>query len=46
MERLKSSTTVTTLKKGDVSFTFPGEGHSITNLKDEPMTFMAMIIYE
>ena len=38
--------TVTTLKKGDVSFTFPGEGHSITNLKDEPMTFMAMIIYE
>ena len=31
---------------GDVTFTGPGEGHSLTNKKDEPVKFVALIIYE
>lgn len=38
--------TITTVKAGDITFTGPGEGHAITNRKDEPMSFMAIILYE
>lgn len=37
--------TVTTIKAGDITFTGPGEGHSITNHKDKPVRFMAIIVY-
>lgn len=37
--------TVTTLHPGDVTFTGNGEGHSITNRKDEPVEFIALILY-
>lgn len=37
--------TVTTLHAGDITFTGPGEGHSITNHGDEPVRFMAIILY-
>lgn len=38
--------TVVTVKAGDVTHTRPGEGHGITNLKDEPMEMMALILFE
>lgn len=38
--------TITTVKAGDITFTGPGEGHAIINRKDEPMSFMAIILYE
>ena len=38
--------TITTVTAGDITFTGPGEGHAITNRKDEPMSFMAIILYE
>ena len=38
--------TITTLYPGDVTFTNPGEGHAITNHKDEPVVFIALILYE
>lgn len=37
---------VTTLHAGDVTYTGPGEGHSITNHRDEPAYFIALILYE
>ena len=36
---------VTTVKTGDVTFTGSGEGHSIINKKDEPLTFLAIILF-
>lgn len=36
---------VTVLKAGDVTFTGPGEGHGIRNLKDEPLRFVAVILF-
>jgi mannose-6-phosphate isomerase-like protein (cupin superfamily) len=38
--------TITALHPGDVTFTGPGEGHSITNRGDEPVYFIALILYE
>ena len=38
--------TVTTIKAGDVTFTKPGEGHGIKNLKLEPLKFVAIILFE
>lgn len=38
--------TITTVKAGDVTFTDDGEGHSITNKKDEPVEFIALILYK
>ena len=38
--------TIKTVRAGDVTFTGPGEGHSLTNKKDEPVKFVALIIYE
>ena len=43
---LNDNGTITTVKAGDITFTGPGEGHAITNRKDEPMSFMAIILYE
>jgi len=37
---------VTTVRAGDVTFTGDGEGHSITNLRDEPAKFIALILYK
>ncbi len=37
--------TVTTIHAGDITFTGPGEGHSIVNHKDEPVRFLAIIVY-
>lgn len=37
---------VTTVRAGDVTFTGDGEGHSITNLRDEPAKFLALILYK
>ena len=34
------------VRAGDVTFTGPGEGHSLTNTKDEPVKFVALVIYE
>ena len=36
----------TTIKAGDVTITYPGEGHAITNHSDEPVYFIALILYE
>lgn len=33
------------LYPGDVSFTASGEGHGIKNLGDEPLEFIALILY-
>jgi quercetin dioxygenase-like cupin family protein len=38
--------TVTTIKAGDVTFTGDGEGHAITNYRDEPARFIALILYK
>ena len=38
--------TVVTVKAGDVTHTLPGEGHGITNVKDEPMEMIALILFE
>ena len=38
--------TVVTVKAGDVTHTLPGEGHGITNLKDEPLEMMALSLFE
>ena len=38
--------TIKTVHAGDVTFTGPGEGHSLTNKKDDPVKFVALIIYE
>ena len=45
-ENVLENGTITTVKAGDITFTGPGEGHAITNRKDEPMSFMAIILYE
>ena len=37
---------VTTIREGDVTFTGDGEGHAITNLRDEPARFIALILYK
>ncbi|NMD45050.1 MAG: cupin domain-containing protein [Clostridiales bacterium] len=34
-----------TLYPGDVSFTDDGEGHGIKNVSDEPLIFVALILY-
>lgn len=38
--------TVTTIREGDITITYPGEGHGITNIKDEPCRVLALILYE
>ena len=38
--------TLVTVKAGDVTHTLPGEGHGITNYKDEPLEMMALILFE
>lgn len=38
--------TVVTISAGDVTFTKPGEGHSITNVGDSHVKFLAIIMYE
>ena len=35
-----------TITAGDVTFTYPGEGHAITNTSDSHVKFMAIIMYE
>lgn len=37
---------IRTVQKGDVTFTGPGEWHALTNKKDEPVKFIALIVYE
>ena len=37
---------VTTIRPGDVTFTGDGESHGITNYKDEPAKFIALIPYK
>lgn len=37
--------TVRTVKAGAVTFTGDGEGHSLTNHSDEPLSFVALILY-
>lgn len=37
---------MTILYPGDVAIVYPGEGHSITNLKEEPVRFVALVLYE
>ena len=37
---------IVTVKAGDVTHTLPGEGHGITNLKDEPLEMIALILFE
>jgi quercetin dioxygenase-like cupin family protein len=37
---------VTTIRAGDVTFTGDGEGHAITNHRDEPARFIALILYK
>ena len=34
-----------TLHAGDVTITYTGEGHAITNVKDEPCHVVALILY-
>ena len=36
---------ITTLYPGDVTITYSGEGHGITNVKDEPCRVIALILY-
>lgn len=38
--------TVVTISAGDVTHTAPGEGHGITNVKDEPLEMIALILYD
>ena len=38
--------TVTTLYPGDITITYSGEGHAITNVKDEPCRMLALILYD
>ncbi len=38
--------TKVSLKAGDMTITSAGEGHAITNLKDEPVVFLALILFE
>lgn len=37
--------TITTVKAGDITITYPGEGHAITNKSDEPCYFIGLILY-
>ena len=37
--------TVTTVRAGDVCFTGDGEGHSLKNLRDEPLEYVALVLY-
>ena len=37
--------TVTTVRAGDVCFTGDGEGHSMKNLRDEPLEYVALVLY-
>ena len=37
--------TVTTVRAGDVFFTDSGEGHSMKNLRDEPLVLVALVLY-
>lgn len=34
-----------TVRAGDMSFTGDGEGHSLKNLRDEPLEFIALVLY-
>ncbi|MBQ9021378.1 MAG: cupin domain-containing protein [Eggerthellaceae bacterium] len=36
---------IVTLHEGDVTITYSGEGHGITNVKDEPCRIIALILY-
>ncbi|HBL35389.1 MAG TPA: cupin domain-containing protein [Firmicutes bacterium] len=38
--------TITTVSAGDVAFTGAGEGHGLKNTGDEPLEFIALILYE
>lgn len=37
---------ITTVKAGDLTFTGAGEGHGLTNNNDEPLSFIALVLYE
>ena len=37
---------MTTIYPGDVAIVYPGEGHSITNLREEPVRFIAVVLYD
>mgnify|MGYP002524613158 CR=1 FL=1 len=37
--------TITTIEAGDMTITKSGEGHGVTNNSDEPLDFIALIIY-
>ena len=37
---------VVTLHQGDITITYSGEGHGITNVKDEPCKVLALILYD
>ncbi len=37
---------IVTMKEGDVSMVRSGEGHSMINLKDEPLVLLALVLYE
>ena len=36
---------VTTVRAGDVCFTDSGAGHSMKNLRDEPLVLVALVLY-
>ena len=38
--------TITTIEKGDVTFTPSGFGHGVDNKSDEPVELIALIIYD
>ena len=43
---LNDNGTITTVSAGDVSFTGAGEGHALKNIGEEPLEFIALIIYK
>ena len=43
---LNDNGTITTVSAGDVSCTWAGEGHGLKNIGDEPLEFIALIIYK
>jgi len=35
-----------TVRPGDVAHTYAGEGHAVKNIGDEPLEFVALILYK
>ena len=43
---LNDNGTIVTVSAGDVAFTGTGEGHALKNIGDEPLEFIALILYK